>query len=362
MLGKTYLVSKANNKKFRLDGIRRSQRLPEKAQLRQTFAAHVLYGASQLPPKVDLRSEMTAVEDQSQLASCTANCLAGAYEYLTKKANGRETDVSRLFIYYNARVKGNDSEPITDSGCVMTDAIEALEEFGTCLESLWPYELARVNERPSDEAFDQAKAHRINEAIRVDIDLDQMKSCLAQGFPIAFGIDLFRTFDEASKSGVVPMPDPNDGARETHGSHAMLAVGYSDQSQAFIVRNSWGADWGDKGYCYIPYGYMTNPDFCFDVWTVRKLTNDDFGQDHWSYDDNDKYIDNDQTQNPVNPNTDDYAIETIIDDTNIPGYTENSDTCHANPTYESTNVEYTDDANQYITDSTTIDYSSTEYN
>jgi C1A family cysteine protease len=98
-------------------------------------------------------------------------------------------------------------------------------------------------------------------------------------------------------------------------SHALLAVGYSDQSQSFIVRNSWGEDWvryvfcllssfisivimyffqGDKGYCYIPYDYITNSDLCFDVWTVRKVATDDFGQDHW---DNDDSIDYRQTDN-----------------------------------------------------------------
>ncbi|UJR20126.1 hypothetical protein I4U23_023258 [Adineta vaga] len=71
--------------------------------------------------------------------SCsTANSLAGAYEYLTKKYDGHDTDVRRLFIYYNARLKDNPSGVIKDAGCSITGAIEALKEFGTCLESKWP--------------------------------------------------------------------------------------------------------------------------------------------------------------------------------------------------------------------------------
>ena len=96
-------------------------------------------------------------------------------------------------------------------------------------------------------------------------------------------------------------------------SHAMLAVGYSDQSNSFIVRNSWGQYWvseivvregqrsiffcslqGDHGYCYIPYEYMTNPELCFDLWTVRHITNDDFGQDDWDQDDSVDLHPNDQ--------------------------------------------------------------------
>ena len=89
-------------------------------------------------------------------------------------------------------------------------------------------------------------------------------------------------------------------------SHALLAVGYSDHSKSFIVRNSWGPNWvrnlpvhwffivlflqGDQGYCYIPYDYMTNPDLCFDAWAVRQLANDSFGKQHWDQADSINYL------------------------------------------------------------------------
>ncbi len=122
-----------------------------------------------------------------------------------------------MFVYYNARVKGTHSQSVTDSGCSMTDAIEALEEYGTCLESIWPYDISRVNTRPDDEAYEQAEKHKIREALQVNLDLDEMKSCLAQGFPFAFGLRLFTSFDKARETGVVPMPDLSDGARQSHG-------------------------------------------------------------------------------------------------------------------------------------------------
>jgi hypothetical protein len=142
--------------------------------------------------------------------------ISGAYEYLTKKANGRDTDVSRLFIYYNARVKDQKSSNVVDRGCSMTSAIEALEELGTCLESIWPYDIARVNSRPSEQSYTEAKRHRITEALRIDINLYEMKSCLAQGFPFAFGLRLYASFDEAATIGVVPMPNTWDGGRQSH--------------------------------------------------------------------------------------------------------------------------------------------------
>jgi C1A family cysteine protease len=141
----------------------------------------------------------------------------GAYEYLTKKANGHNTDVSRLFIYYNARTKNKKSHKVVDSGCTLTSAIEALEEFGTCLETVWPYNTSRVNTRPNDQAYQRATHHKITEALRLDIDLNQMKSCLAQGFPFAFGLKLYASFDKASKTGIVPMPTARENSRQTHG-------------------------------------------------------------------------------------------------------------------------------------------------
>lgn len=122
-----------------------------------------------------------------------------------------------MFIYYNARVKDQRSQNVKDTGCTMTSAIEALEEFGTCLESVWPYDISRVNARPENQAYDEAKRHKITEALQLDINLYEMKSCLAQGFPFAFGLRLYSTFDQAAKTGVVPMPNAWDNNRQSHG-------------------------------------------------------------------------------------------------------------------------------------------------
>ena len=99
----------------------------------------------------------------------------------------------------------------------MTAAIESLEKNGVCLESIWPYEIENVNEQPNRQCYQAAKQFRITEAMKVDIDLDQMKSCLAQGFPFAFGLRLFSSFDIAAKSGAVPMPDSSEQSRQSHG-------------------------------------------------------------------------------------------------------------------------------------------------
>ena len=151
--------------------------------------------------------------------------ILGAYEYLTKKSNGHNTDVSRLFIYYNARAKENDLIPsVTDSGCSIVDAIEALEEFGTCLESLWPYDTSKVNVRPSDEAYEQAGNHKINKALKINMNLNEMKSYLAQGFPIAFGLKIYPSFDKAAENGAVLVPTEWEQRQQSNGRLNVLFV------------------------------------------------------------------------------------------------------------------------------------------
>ncbi|CAF1440317.1 unnamed protein product [Adineta steineri] len=290
IIKKTFLFSQKTNKRFRLNGIKESSQLPEKASLRKDFSNHIIYQPSQLPPKVDLRPWMTKVEDQSDANSCTANALAGIYEYLNNRDTGSQIDVSRLFIYYNSRVKGLDAdETISDDGAALCDAIESMEELGVCPESQWPYDLKKVNVKPSQQCYIVAANYTISQALKLNIDINEIKICIAQGFPVIISLNLYTSFDKASDSGIVPMPKTNETSRSGHGRHALLIAGYSDASEAFIVRNSWGEDWGDKGYCYIPYDYIGSDKLCNSAWTVKRLGVDYMGKEAWHVDDNINY-------------------------------------------------------------------------
>lgn len=225
------------------------------------------------PRKVDLRPLMTPVENQGPLQSCTANAIAGAYEYLTRKHTGAHVDLSRLFIYYNARWRNGEQQE--DCGSVIQYGMESLQNFGACEESVWPYRPGAVLKKPERLSYTQAEKFRVLDMRRVDVDLDNWRHCLAEGYPIVFGCALFGSFDACSeRHGLVAMPDPQDVARGEHGRHAMLCVGYSDVDRVFIVRNSWGADWGERGYCYMPYNYLMSQKLNGgDCWMLR-------GEDH----------------------------------------------------------------------------------
>lgn len=244
---------------------------------------------SRLPPKVDLRPFMTAVEDQQETNSCAANATAGAYEYLVKRHLGEDAyDVSRLFIYFNGRAVA-DPDNIEDEGSVLQCVIDGLREHGACSEETWPFEPAAVNDEPPEEAYEEASQFLIEDTELVPTDIDAWKTALAAGHPIIFGIKLFGSFDKQKKAGLVPMPSPKEAGRESHGGHAMLCVGYSDPDQVFIVRNSWGPSWGDKGYCYIPYRYLINEEYNFgDSWIIKRI--DVLPPDEGTWADNDETI------------------------------------------------------------------------
>ena len=86
-----------------------------------------------------------------------------------------------------------------------------------------------------------------------------------------FGFTVYESFEsqEVAKTGVVPMPAPGE---QVVGGHAVLAVGYDDSAQTFMVRNSWGTGWGQAGYFTMPYAYLTTRGLSSDFWTIRIVT------------------------------------------------------------------------------------------
>ena len=122
-------------------------------------------------------------------------------------------------------MRDNGSERgLEDNGCTITSAIESLAEYGTCLESVWPYNTKQKNRCPSDEAYSAAAYNTIIDSLRLKINLQEMKACLAQGFPFVFGVVTFKSFNQAAKKGVVPMPKSGEETRETHGRSVGLCI------------------------------------------------------------------------------------------------------------------------------------------
>jgi len=231
------------------------------------FIYSAVYRAPQkLPAAVDLRPTCSPVEDQKALGSCTANALVGALEFLERKDGVSFTNLSRLFVYYNERVI--ERSVSSDSGAQLRDGIKTLAKQGVCSEKKWPYTIARFKNKPTQTCYTEASMHKITSYQRVQT-LDDMRACLAAGFPFVFGFTVYESFEsnQVAQTGVVPMPSPSEGVL---GGHAVVAVGYNDADKRFIVRNSWGKKWAQKGYCTMPYAYLSNPQLAGDMWTIRR--------------------------------------------------------------------------------------------
>jgi C1A family cysteine protease len=245
------------------------------------YSLHVMKAAKHktiFPTKVDLRPLCSPVVDQGDIGSCTGNSLTGHLEFLElqqHKIAGIQPEefdpvkfdsFSRLFIYYNERViEGTVNQ---DSGAQLRDGIKALATQGACKESTWLYSSTNEFLQPSPAAYAEAANHKISLYLRLN-NIGEMKHCLADGYPFVFGFTVYSSFESnhVAQTGIVPMPSKND---ELQGGHAVCAVGYDDTKKVIIVRNSWGPDWGDKGYFYLPYAYISNPNLADDFWTIRK--------------------------------------------------------------------------------------------
>jgi C1A family cysteine protease len=206
------------------------------------------------------------VENQSHLQSCTANALAGALEFLEKKDLGRYTDFSRLFIYYN--VRDMEHSVNCDTGTQIRHGIKSLAKFGACPETLWPYDIAKFEYKPSPRCYTSALNHQITSYYRIN-GIREMRQCLAEGFPFVFGFSVYESFFSKNmlRTGVLNLPKKTENLI---GGHAVMAVGYSEAKKRFLVRNSWGTRWGQKGYFTMPYDYLSNTNLSDDFWTIRR--------------------------------------------------------------------------------------------
>lgn len=231
-----------------------------------TFSAlpHTLQA---LPPMIDLRPGCSPIYDQGQLGSCTANAIAGAFDFERHKQGLSFINPSRLFIYYNERVM--EKTVGVDAGAAIRDGIKSVNTQGVCPESEWPYVINKFALKPPSNCYtDALKDHSIQYAAVPQV-LTQMKSCLAGGSPFVFGFTVYQSFEtqQVATTGIVPMPSRRE---QVLGGHAVVAVGYDDMKQRFICRNSWG-NWAQAGYFEIPYLYLTNPNLASDFWVISLI-------------------------------------------------------------------------------------------
>ena len=233
---------------------------------------------------VDLRGKMPNVLNQGHLGSCTsfATGYAFTYDEINNHTNGKSKNYfqvgkkntpndlipSHLFEYYNARsIEGTTGE---DSGASIRDAVKAVNKFGMCQESSWPYDISKFTEKPPEECYTIAVNHKSILYRRLDQDINQLKACLVKEYPFVCGVAVYDSFmsEKANQTGMIPIPKPTE---KKLGGHALCFCGYDDDMKCFIFQNSWNSSWGDNGYGYLPYEYMLCPELASDFWVITKI-------------------------------------------------------------------------------------------
>jgi hypothetical protein len=249
-------------KNVRLDGCRPGK--PSPRDFRAVFCDDL-----PVPDRVDLRPYCTTVENQGQLRTCTLNATVGAVEYHYSRRDRHAQDFSRLFVYYNLRrMKGEVNE---DPGAEIREAMAALINYGVCIEDLWPYDPTLLAVEPPQDAYKDAMKHQLLQYARVDGGQRAINS-LAAGLPVIFAIDVpYRCYEEAAKTAILLGPKPGEREEDPFGRHSMLIVGYDKPAKTFLVRNSWGEEWGDRGYCRIPFDVMESCCYVEDFWVIAEL-------------------------------------------------------------------------------------------
>lgn len=212
-----------------------------------------------LPYQIDFSQDLCSIHTQGELGSCTAQAVTFSMEYFLKKLD-MPAQLSPLYVYYNERkLNGTLGE---DIGASLSDAIQAINQYGVCYEQTWTYsdDDVKFKVEPSKNAYQEGsnflkELHFVHS--QIPHELTMIKQVLAQKVPIVFGINIFPSFEyeKVKQTGIVKLPK---NFEKPIGAHALTLVGYNDEKQQFKFANSWGTTWGDNGYGYLPYDYLFN--------------------------------------------------------------------------------------------------------
>lgn len=246
--------------------------IPDRPDARDMVPHHLPAKGTRKKPAAscDLRKQgiLPPVEDQGEIGSCTAHAVIGVLETALKK-NGQRVDLSRRFLY---KVTRNFLGWQGDQGAFLRTTMKAAIMIGAPPESHWPYDVKRYDDEPSSFVYSVAQNFRALKYLNVGLEkhdekrLSLIKTSIEAGLPVAFGFTVYDTIDD--ETGVVSMPSRTS---KSEGGHAVFAVGYDDKRGQLLFQNSWGKQWGDGGYGWLPYEYVTSG-LAEDFWTVVDMS------------------------------------------------------------------------------------------
>jgi C1A family cysteine protease len=252
--------------------------------------AKITTARAALPASIDLTPFFPRVIDQGPLHACTAATGAALVSYFQQKAHGRTFEGSPLFLY---KVTRNLLNVSGDAGGFLRTTMQALRLFGIAPEERWPYVPANIDLEPLQFHYVFAANYKAKTYYRLDTPgvareelLARIKTNLAAQLPSMFGLFTFPSAAFAMTTGALPLPARGERPEL---SHALVAVGYDDARAirnaidgnvargALRIRNSWGPQWGDGGYGWLPYAYVLSG-LTSDWWSLVEADFVDTGQ------------------------------------------------------------------------------------
>ena len=239
----------------------------------------IVYKAGEIPseehPTSDLREYIHEIYEQGKLHSSSATVLCAAYGMVLQRMaemlniTHYHFEPSRLFVYYNTR-RLNDTTR-NNAATSIRDTFKAINRFGICQESFWPYNVERFSQKPSAACYSAAEGNSISEYGQLNQDIDQFRACLKEGVPFIFLMEIYDSFF-SMEIDLMMLPSVKEIEQNTPKLHTVLAVGYDDNKQCITVLNSWGKSFGAEGFFSMPYAYIIDPKRTFDFWKIEKIT------------------------------------------------------------------------------------------
>lgn len=240
-------------------GCKRKQRRTVSSRLTNLRPAKRKACKIYVPPACSLKDKFPPVYYQ-HYGNCTSNAVLGCDDMIY---HGDGIWVpSTTFTYYQQKCH---EKPMEDDGSYVELALKKVKKFGACSASVWANDMP-WNKKPSEAAYaDGLKGKEIKSWYEVK-SLKQVKQAIASGYPVAAAIAwCFKSYDEN-----FIMNTPTKKEVDTCNGHAIVLVGYDDETRLVEFRNSWSDQWANNGYAYLTYDVLKMVAWWDDTYAVTR--------------------------------------------------------------------------------------------